>query len=512
MTTFTLNHYVRFWAILGILLPIGLLGQAPHTVESSGEVSTDFPYPGTLFDVTLIGLTPKGAFSYNVASVCQNLIQFTDLSTSNPEAWRWDFGDGGTDTVQHPIHAYTSTGTYAVKLIVSNAQGADTIVQTVRARLPQGPVVLDQEICQGTFALISLVGTNEYTWYDGEKVEAGTGNLFATGVLDKDTTIFIQQTIPGDIQKIGPPDATIGQGFYLDVPLPISFTVEDKVTIRSMWIDAQNAGSLTFYVWKGFGGIGNPFLSQTVNVVQGPQRVTLDIEIPTKGDYSIATDAFSLYINVSGGAYPYEIPGFMTILSPSNGFPDAYFYYYDWEVEGPRCDGDILPVNIKTIDANFTHVADTATQTVSFTDVSTNATSWAWDFGDGSTSTLSDPVHTYAGAGTYPVELRVNKICTYRDTVVLPVVSSLDASVGMPQISLSPNPAQHQIYVRLDRPTQENLELLLFTLDGKILRESSILKGEAQKEFDLGGISTGVYRMQIRGASMIQTLPVMIHP
>ncbi|MEO0639971.1 MAG: T9SS type A sorting domain-containing protein, partial [Bacteroidota bacterium] len=81
-----------------------------------------------------------------------------------------------------------------------------------------------------------------------------------------------------------------------------------------------------------------------------------------------------------------------------------------------------------------------------------------------------------------------------------------------PQISLSPNPAQHQIYVRLDRPTQENLELLLFTLDGKILRESSILKGEAQKEFDLGGISTGVYRMQIRGASMIQTLPVMIHP
>ncbi|MEO1588686.1 MAG: PKD domain-containing protein, partial [Bacteroidota bacterium] len=175
-------------------------------------------------------------------------------------------------------------------------------------------------------------------------------------------------------------------------------------------------------------------------------------------------------------------------------------------------DGDILPVNIKTIDANFTHVADTATQTVSFTDVSTNATSWAWDFGDGSTSTLSDPVHTYAGAGTYPVELRVNKICTYRDTVVLPVVSSLDASVGMPQISLSPNPAQHQIYVRLDRPTQENLELLLFTLDGKILRESSILKGEAQKEFDLGGISTGVYRMQIRGASMIQTLPVMIHP
>lgn len=43
---------------------------------------------------------------------------------------------------------------------------------------------------------------------------------------------------------------------------------------------------------------------------------------------------------------------------------------------------------------------------VQFTDLSTgDPTSWAWDFGDGGTSTEQNPAHTYADAGTYTVEL-----------------------------------------------------------------------------------------------------------
>jgi hypothetical protein len=47
---------------------------------------------------------------------------------------------------------------------------------------------------------------------------------------------------------------------------------------------------------------------------------------------------------------------------------------------------------------------------VTFTDTSTNATSWAWDFGDETTSTLRNPFHTYqaAGTGTYTVTLTIN--------------------------------------------------------------------------------------------------------
>jgi PKD repeat protein len=57
-----------------------------------------------------------------------------------------------------------------------------------------------------------------------------------------------------------------------------------------------------------------------------------------------------------------------------------------------------------------TPTSGTAPLTVTFTDASTNApTSWLWDFGDGSSTnaTVQNPVHTYASAGTYTVNLTV---------------------------------------------------------------------------------------------------------
>ncbi len=46
--------------------------------------------------------------------------------------------------------------------------------------------------------------------------------------------------------------------------------------------------------------------------------------------------------------------------------------------------------------------------TVAFTDTSTGSpTSWAWVFGDGATSVLQNPGHTYAAAGVYNVKLTV---------------------------------------------------------------------------------------------------------
>lgn len=44
-------------------------------------------------------------------------------------------------------------------------------------------------------------------------------------------------------------------------------------------------------------------------------------------------------------------------------------------------------------------------QSVSFTNSSQNATSYNWDFGDGNTSSLQNPTHTYDSGGTYVVQL-----------------------------------------------------------------------------------------------------------
>ena len=54
----------------------------------------------------------------------------------------------------------------------------------------------------------------------------------------------------------------------------------------------------------------------------------------------------------------------------------------------------------------FAPASPRAGQTVTFTDTSTNApTSWLWEFGDGFTSSVRNPVHAFSAAGTYGVTL-----------------------------------------------------------------------------------------------------------
>ena len=45
--------------------------------------------------------------------------------------------------------------------------------------------------------------------------------------------------------------------------------------------------------------------------------------------------------------------------------------------------------------------------TITFINVSTNATSYAWNFGDGSTSTQFNPTHTFSFSGSFLLKLKV---------------------------------------------------------------------------------------------------------
>jgi len=58
-------------------------------------------------------------------------VNFTDTSTDSPTSWAWDFTNDGTNdsTAQNPSYAYSSAGTYTVKLTATNAQGSDSEVK-----------------------------------------------------------------------------------------------------------------------------------------------------------------------------------------------------------------------------------------------------------------------------------------------------------------------------------------------------------------------------------------------
>ncbi|MFN7976239.1 MAG: PKD domain-containing protein [Acidobacteriota bacterium] len=53
-------------------------------------------------------------------------VNFTDQSSGGPTSWLWDFGDGGTSTVQNPSHTYVANGSYTVSLTATNSCGSDT--------------------------------------------------------------------------------------------------------------------------------------------------------------------------------------------------------------------------------------------------------------------------------------------------------------------------------------------------------------------------------------------------
>lgn len=70
-------------------------------------------------------------------------VTFTDLTTNAPTSWSWNFGDGGTSTLQNPSHAYTTAGSYAVTLTASNTCGPNTATKPNYITVTAPPVQCD---------------------------------------------------------------------------------------------------------------------------------------------------------------------------------------------------------------------------------------------------------------------------------------------------------------------------------------------------------------------------------
>ncbi len=74
-----------------------------HEYTSAGDTKTNY-----------ISVTPPAPVADFVGSPTSGTapltVNFTDQSTNSPTSWSWDFGDGGTSTVQNPSHEYTSAG------------------------------------------------------------------------------------------------------------------------------------------------------------------------------------------------------------------------------------------------------------------------------------------------------------------------------------------------------------------------------------------------------------------
>lgn len=152
--------------------------------------------------------------------------------------------------------------------------------------------------------------------------------------------------------------------------------------------------------------------------------------------------------------------------------------------------------------------------TVTFANSSAGALSYAWDFGDGNTSTDMNPIHIYAMDGSYTVELIAYGECTNDTSTQTVIVSTV--GVAGPQnggtIAIYPNPSAGNLNVSLDGISGTDLSIVVYNLSGQTVAERTLdLNGKLHvEEMDLSTAPKGIYFLSIRGTEVNHTAKVVL--
>jgi len=286
-------------------------------------------------------------YSFNIISNCDGVVAFANASSGSVVSYAWDFDDGTTDNVANPVHTFISSGTYNVQLIVCGVSTCDTLSQTVVVS-----------------ASNTVLGASCYPFNNA--VTVGTGI----------TTVQLNTLSNASSNSTeGFQDFSCSMGTQLMLSITENFmvtTTSGTSQIVKAWIDYNNdgifAGNELVMSSIATGNHSTTILPPANAVLNTPLRMRI------KSDLASAT--------TTG---PCD--------NPTDGQVEDYFI-------------EVVPNNIPP-DALFTDsVSVDCSGIVVFTDMSTqNPTSWNWDFGDGTTSTIQNPIHQYAVGGIYAVKL-----------------------------------------------------------------------------------------------------------
>lgn len=310
---------------------------------------------------------PTAMFTASVLYGCQPLaVQFTN-SSSGYVSVLWDFGDGSTSTDINPEHTYTNTSTsliyYTVTLTVTSANNCKATMQTSITIYPEvgSEFVLSKDpICSGeTVTITSLPGGFQYYWNYGDG-EEGNGafvvnhkfNNFTTGPVTYDITLTATSFFGCESMTTHP--VTV-----YPVPSP-AFTANPVSQIMPNSTVTFTNGTAGTWDWLWHFGNG------ASSVVQSP-------------------------------VYTYGVPGtFAVTLVASNGVcADSVTHSVSILPTPPVADFDSIPSGCQVL-------------TIKPNNTSLYATSYYWDFGDGSTSTAMNPTYSYTTPGVYKVTLTVS--------------------------------------------------------------------------------------------------------
>lgn len=469
---------------------------------TAGDETEDFSLPSICLTPTSI---PTANFSVDVTSTCHGVVNFSDLSTDIPQNWLWDFGDGTSSTFQNPQHTYSNTGSYTVTLIVSNTLGSDTLILSnlINVSFPPAPAVSGNlQICEGQSTVLSAspVSGHSIQWTDSTgTITLSTDPAFTTPALTNSTTYTLSQSTPVSPVNMGPPNNNFGAGGYHATTFEgrLIFNTNAPMRLISVWVDASGDGIRNIVLYSGNGAVVQSF---PVFIPNGQSRVSLNLDIPITGNYQIGVAAGSnLYRNSSGASYPYSAGGLASITtSNSTTNPQAYYYYlYDWEVSELPCRSTPVPVTVNVEAAPISGFSYAAIGLgVNFTDFTTGSVaSWSWDFGDGNTSVLQHPNHTYAAPGNYTVLLTVSSANGCQSTSSQTITVVLNGIANISSTPLNVYTENNQLNVSFTREVQ-SARIQIYDALGKELLDEVLSNGKLFRR-DLSRIATGIIVVKV---------------
>lgn len=478
--------------------PIKVIANNPSTDGCSGE--QEIEYDLQVFD------PPTASFTFTNNGCITDPVIFTDQTTTgdpqlNPvQKWNWDFGDSGKGIKKIESHTYTAGGSFTVKLKIITAVGcvADAVPQTVTiSDPPLAKFSLQSLSCEKntvTFRNESTVppGNTLTKWYwdfgDGAKVTNPNGNdvkhtYTIAGSYDVKLEVetstgcksiaFSQKitvnplpkpdfALPGNIclplgQAQFTNNTTITDGSVAQLTYGWNFgdggTATDKDPIHNF----TAAGPYTIQLKSTSKDGCIDSISKQLTTIY-PQPIA-DFDVTPEVCIGAAT-AFTDKSDGKGSAiaqYQWDFDDGQTAsgANTSHTYATAKAYNPKLTITTDKGCSSAMVTKSTTVNAlpvanfNINGIACEKKQ-ITFNDISNpgagTITKWNWNFDDGTSSAVGNPVHTYGTVKTYNVSLNVesSKGCKSAVAVTKPVkVNYLPrADFGTPEVCLNDPIAQ----------------------------------------------------------------------
>jgi PKD repeat protein len=371
----------------GKTIKIGILGHS----EGGNNIYLDhltiqYVVPGSFF-------TSDRLVSYTGAPV-----SFEDTSF-RPTSWLWDFGDGETSTQQHPTHSYASSGQYTVTLSINNGSSVnrkkDYILILPTFTPPYTPANGGDFESNALHFMSQNLEGGFNLWESGQPSNVISDTTSGTTVwkTDLDTNIVSDRDY---VCALYSPlfDLDIIGTYYLKFNQRMdAFGASYDIRTGAAWIEYSLDRGQT---WQKLGDTsGNPAGTQNWYNIDGNEVLESSCWWQKTSTY-----IQSIY-NITEFSGQSDI-AFRFVYKIQNS-PYAFYDIDGWAID----DFEIIyepPTAIFTADKLVSY----AGSPIAFTEQSTFAMTWLWDFGDGTTSTSQHITHTYQTPGQYTVTLNIN--------------------------------------------------------------------------------------------------------